>query len=150
MVILNIFLLMLFVTAKTNSVRGLLLASMFIFCTPARAFDEWSDADVKREAVMIGVTTIDWLQTRNIARHNCTNPSTGEHDCYENGPAASFIGSNPSVGQVNNYFAASMLAHIGFVTVLPSKYRAAFQFTSIVYEASYVAGNYKLGISAKF
>jgi len=116
----------------------------------AVAFDEWSEADKTREAVMIGVTTIDWLQTRNIPRHNCTNPTTGEHNCYENGPAASFIGNNPSTGQVNSYFIASMLAHVAIVTVLPSKYRAVFQFTSIVYEASYVAGNYRLGVSAKF
>jgi hypothetical protein len=113
-------------------------------------FDPWSDADVKREAVMIGVTTIDWLQTRNIARHNCTNPSTGEHNCYESGPAASFIGKHPSIGQVNNYFALSMLAHVGIVSALPSKYRSVFQLTSIVYEASYVAGNYQIGISVKF
>ena len=123
---------------------------LFLLSFNACAFDEWSEADKTREAVMVGVTTIDWLQTRNIARHNCTNPDTGAHDCYENGPAAAFIGNNPSIGQVNNYFIASMLVHAGIVTALPSKYRAVFQFTSIAYEASYVAGNYKLGISAKF
>ena len=130
--------------------KNLTFAALMLISFNACAFDDWSEADKTREAVMIGVTTIDWLQTRNISRHNCTNPDTGAHDCYENGPAASFIGNNPSIGQVNNYFAASMLAHVAIVTVLPSKYRAAFQFTSIAYEASYVTGNYRLGISAKF
>jgi len=120
------------------------------FNSTAADFDDWSDADKVREAVFIGITSVDWLQTRNIARHNCTNPATGMHDCYESGPAAMFIGNNPSVGQVNSYFIGAMLAHAGIVTVLPSKYRAVFQFTSIAYEASFIAGNYKIGISAKF
>ena len=123
---------------------------LFLVSFNCFAFDEWSDDDKVRESIFIGITSIDWLQTRNIARHNCTNPATGLHDCYESGPAAMFIGNNPSVGKVNNYFIGAMLTHAGIVTVLPSKYRAVFQFTSIAYEASFVAGNYKIGISAKF
>ena len=112
---------------------------LFLVSFNCFAFDEWSDADVKREAVYLAVDTVDWLQTRNIAR----NPDK----FYETN---SYLGQHPSVGKVNGYFATMMLVHVGIVTVLPSKYRAVFQFTSIVYEASYVAGNYKLGISAKF
>ena len=132
--------------------KNILFAFLFLasFNSTAADFDDWSDADKVREAVYLAVDTVDWLQTRNIARHNCTNPANGAHDCYENGPAASFIGHNPSVGQVNMYFAASILAHVGVVHVLDRKYRTAFQVTSIFYEFSYVYGNYKLGISAKF
>ncbi len=119
--------------------KNLILTVLFLLSFNACAFDEWSEADKTREAVYLAVDTVDWLQTRNIAR----NPDK----YYETN---SYLGEHPSVGKVNCYFVTMMLVHVGFVTVLPSKYRAVFQFTSIAYEASYVAGNYRLGISAKF
>jgi hypothetical protein len=133
-----------------TQMKTILAALLMLVMGDACAFDEWSFQDKALEGTFIAVTVIDWLQTRNIARHNCTNPATGEHDCYENGTAALFIGSSPSVGQVNNYFAASILAHVAFVTVLDKSYRSTFQVTSIFYEASYAYGNYKINISAKF
>lgn len=119
--------------------KNILAAFLFLFSINACAFDEWTSDDKTREAVYLAVDAIDWLQTRNIAR----NPDK----YYETNP---ILGQHPSVGRVNVYFASMMLAHIGIVTALPNKYRAAFQFTSIVYEVNYVAGNYRLGISAKF
>ena len=112
---------------------------LFLLSFNACAFDEWSEADKTREAVYLAVDTIDWLQTRNIAR----NPDK----FYETN---SYLGQHPSVGKVNEYFAVTMLLHVGIVTSLPSKYRSVFQFTTIAYEINYVAGNYQIGISAKF
>ena len=119
--------------------KNLILTALMMLSFNACAFDEWSEADKTREAVYLAVDTVDWLQTRNIAR----NPDK----FYETN---SYLGQHPSVGKVNGYFATMMLVHVCIVTVLPSKYRATFQFTSIAYEASYVAGNYRLGISVKF
>lgn len=115
---------------------ALLLASLN---ASAYDFDDWTAADKTREAVYLAVDAVDWLQTRNIAR----NPER----YYETN---AILGQHPSIGRVNAYFASMMLVHVGIVTALPKEYRAAFQFTSIAYEVSYVAGNYKLGISAKF
>ena len=112
---------------------------LFLLSFNACAFDEWSEADKTREAVYLAVDTVDWLQTRNVARNpqmwHETNPILGQH---------------PSVGSGNMYFVSMMLVHVGIVTALPSQYRSTFQYTSIAYEVSYVAGNYRLGISAKF
>lgn len=112
---------------------------LLLLSSNACAFDEWSEADKTREAVYLALDAVDWMQTRNIAR----NPA----EFYETN---SYLGEHPSVGKVNGYFASMMLLHVGVVTVLPSKHRALFQLTSIVYEAIFVAGNYQLEISAKF
>jgi hypothetical protein len=119
--------------------KNIIAALLMLVSFNCFAFDEWSDADVKREAVYLAVDTVDWLQTRNIAR----NPD----QFYETN---SYLGKHPSVGKVNGYFATMMLVHVGIVTVLPSKHRSTFQFTSIFYELRCVNGNYQLGISAKF
>ena len=119
--------------------KNILFAFLFLISLNACAFDEWSTADKEREAAYLIVDSIDWAQTRNIAR----NPDRW----YETNAA---LGRHPSIGSVNSYFIGMMLVHVGIVTALPSKYRSTFQFTSIAYEASYVAGNYRLGISAKF
>jgi hypothetical protein len=119
--------------------KNLLAAVLFLVSFNCFAFDEWSDADKTREAVYLAVDTVDWLQTRNIAR----NPNIW----HENN---SLLGQHPSIGRVNGFFSTMMLVHVATVTVIPSKYRALFQFTSIAIEISCVANNYSLGISAKF
>ena len=119
--------------------KKLLVIALTLISFNACAFDEWSEADKTREAVYLAVDTVDWLQTRNIAR----NPDKFFETNY-------YLGEHPSVGKVNGYFITIMLVHVGIVTALPSKYRSTFQYTSIAYEVSYVAGNYRLGISTKF
>ena len=116
-----------------------ILVTILFFALPSRASDLWSDADVKREAVYLAVDTVDWLQTRNIARD--------PNKWYETN---SVLGEHPSVGKVNMYFATMMLVHIGIVDALPSEYRPVFQYTTIMVELNYVAHNYSLGISMKF
>ena len=101
--------------------------------------DEWTTADTEREAAYLIVDAVDWAQTRDISR----NPNK----YYETN---AILGKHPSIGSVNSYFIGMMLVHIGIVTIIPSSYRSTFQFTSIAYEASYVVGNYRIGINAKF
>lgn len=113
-------------------------------------FIKWSLKDKVLEGVLIAVAVFDWLQTRNIARHNCTNPETGLHDCYENGIASIFIGNHPSIGMINNYFTASITAHVALVWIMPAKYRTLFQCGTIAIELSFVYHNHLIGISSQF
>jgi len=112
---------------------------LFLLSFNACAFDEWSEADKTREAVYLAVDTVDWLQTRTIAK----NPNK----YYEKNP---ILGDHPSVGQVNNYSLCMMLAHVAAVTVIPSEYRAPFQYVSIAVVSNSVYKNYKLGITINF
>jgi len=120
----------------------------------AFSFGDWSDDDKEREATWLTFTVIDWLQTRNATKERCTNPYK---NCEERGLASIFIGNHPSIGQVNNYFAATIIAHIKIVDLLPQKNvkipfinRSTFQLTTISFEIYCDYHNYKLGISAEF
>jgi hypothetical protein len=119
--------------------KNIIFAFLFLLSFNAYSFDEWTSADKEHEAAYLTIDAIDWLQTRNIA----SNPNA----LYETNP---ILGKHPSIGSVNSYFISMMLIHVGIVSALPSKYRSTFQFTSIAYEASYVYGNFRVGINAKF
>lgn len=113
---------------------------IFMISLNCYASDKWSDADKIRETIFLTVDTMDWLQTRNIAR----NPDK----YYEK---TSFIyGSHPSVGKVNNLFLAGALLHVGFANTLCSKPRENFQYITIFLELLTVIENRKLGISMAF
>jgi hypothetical protein len=101
--------------------------------------DEWTSADTYREVVYLAVDSVDWAQTRNIARSN------GLY--YEQNNA---IGRHPSVRQVDRYFAEAALAHVGIAYTLPKNWRAGFQYVSIGVELGWVSHNRQLNISARF
>lgn len=115
--------------------KFILALSLFI-STPAFA---WSDGDTKREAVYLTLHTMDWLQTREIAR----NPARW----YETN---SILGEQPSIGRVNNYFALTGLAHILVSKALNPKYRKVFQYVTIGIEGGVVVHNYSIGIEVRF
>ena len=114
------------------------LAVMLFISIPAFA-DDWSSTDTKREAVYLTLHSMDWMQTRYIAK----NPS-------EYSELNSILGEHPSVGKVNNYFVATALLHVGAAYILPSEYRKAFQYLTIGMEFGVVAHNYQIGINLDF
>jgi hypothetical protein len=99
----------------------------------------WSRADTYRQAAVIGVGAVDWLQTREIAK----NPEK----YYEMNP---ILGSHPSTKEVDAYFAACALAHTGVAMALPPKWREPWQYLWIGLEAATVAHNYNIGIKIDF
>jgi hypothetical protein len=120
-------------TPMKTIILVLLLATM-----PAMA-DDWTIADKQREAVYLALHAIDWAQTRTIAR----NPDRW----YEVNP---ILGEHPSVGRVDGYFAVMALAHIAVSNALPTRYRTAWQYVSIGFEAGVAGHNLSLGIGVKF
>lgn len=112
---------------------------LFFLAFPCFA-DEWTDADTAREATFQTLATIDWLQTRNIAR----NPEV----YWEQYNAV--LGNHPSIGQVNNTFAVWMIGHYLVSKYLPQEFRAPFQYVTIGVEVGDVVHNFSIGLSAHF
>ena len=110
---------------------------MLLISAPCFA-DDWTSADTKREAVYLTLHSMDWMQTRYIAK----NPSFHEQN--------DLVGRNPSIGKVNNYFVATALLHVGVAYLLPTEYRKAFQYITIGMEIGAVAHNYQIGIKLDF
>lgn len=112
---------------------------IFLLLVSSSAFaDDWSRADSYREAAYLTLHTMDWAQTRNIAR----NPAYYEQN--------SILGKHPSVSQVNQYFAATAALQFAVAYYLPPEYRKAFQYITLGIEFGAVTHNISLGIKATF
>ena len=116
-----------------------LLILLFLVSLPAKAVDPWSHEDKVRLAIWGTLQTVDWLQTRNIAKH--------PDQWYETNPR---LGNHPTPGEVNRFFLTTTATHILIANFLPSEYRKVFQYLSIGYEFSYVERNYRIGIKMEF
>lgn len=113
----------------------LLVTSSFV----ARADEAWDTTDKALAGVALAATVIDWSQSRYIAR----NPALFE----ENNP---LLGLHPSVGNVNAYFATSIVAGAALAYVLPKDYRKYFLGGVAVLEISAVSRNKHIGIRLQF
>lgn len=117
-----------------------------VFPAQLRAQDHanwrWRTSDTVREAVVLGVSAVDWSQTLGIEEAN----ERGLH-LHEMNP---ILGRHPSRGQINRYFAASLLAHVVVARLLPQRMREAFQYLSIGFELEVTAHNAKMGCRITF
>lgn len=111
---------------------------LFLLLISSAQADEWTRSDTYREATYLTLHTMDWAQTRNIAR----NPIYYEQNAI--------LGKHPSVGRVDGYFALTGLAHLAVSYYLPAEYRKAFQYVTIGVEGGAVAHNFSIGVSAGF
>ena len=116
-----------------------IILDLFLLFTSNSQADEWTAADTGREAVYLTLHSIDWAQTRNIAR----NPDKW----YEQN---SYLGKHPSVAQVDRYFIAAGAIQFAVAYYLPAEYRKAFQYVTIGVEGGAVVHNFSLGIEVKF
>lgn len=120
------------------SLRHILLAVLMLVGLPARAADPWSRADIIRETAVVTVSTADWLQTIELTQRMGRpelNPLLGPH---------------PTRGEINRYFAASILLHVAITRALPARFRPAWQYGSIGWELAIVGHNASVGIRVTF
>ena len=112
------------------------LVLMFLVSGSLLAGD-WSHGDTVREGVVLGTLLVDWAQTRQIQAHSDrwheVNPLIGRQN-----------------GQVNRYFIAGALVHMGVAYLLPPKARKVFQYVTIGMEAGCIANNYSIGVRFSF
>lgn len=98
--------------------------------------DSWTTEQKIVEGYMIMVTVIDYGQTVDIA-------SKGE----ELNP---MLGSNPSKETVKAYFIKSSLAHFIVASMLPSKWRTRFLYTTSGYQTAFILHNHWIGYRVEF
>ena len=116
------------------------ILALLLLPLPAFA-DEWSDADTKREAVYLSIHTIDWLQTRTIAKENWPD---GRFERNQ------ILGKHPSVQTLDIHYAITSFGHYYIATLLPTEWRKAWQYIAIGDAGSAIINNYSLGVRIKF
>lgn len=112
---------------------------LFLLVPFSSSASDWTREDTYREAAYLTLHTMDWAQTRNIAR----NPDRW----YERN---SFLGPHPTTSKVDQYFVATAALQFAVAYYLPAEYRKAFQYVTIGIEGGAVVHNFRLGVSARF
>lgn len=102
---------------------------------PSVCFGEWTGEDTAREVVYLGFHVVDWGQTLDIADH--------PDRWHENNAV---LGSHPSRGEVNRYFALTALLHPVVSYLLPRPYREVWQYVTIGVELGATVNNARIGI----
>lgn len=134
--------------------RNLLFAMVLLTSASAQA-QEWTEADTWREGGVIALEVVDWGQTLNIARHPSSAPvaATWGHPAD---PASGYreanwlLGTHPSTDKVNAYFISSIALHVLLARLLPDRWRLAYQYATMGFEASVIAHNFRLGLKVTF
>jgi hypothetical protein len=138
------YLLLLAALAGPASAQGLAL--------PASTWESnWTRGDTYRQSAVTALLIYDWSQTNHMAKNRCSDGainSCGKH-FGEDGLAKVWVGVHPSVGKVNNYFAASIIGHAAISYLLPRGWREGWQYVQIGISVQTVRTNY-LGIKYGF
>jgi len=111
-----------------------LSALLLIISIPAHA--GWTTGEKVAEVTYLTLHTADWLQTRFIAKH----PQT----YYES--FNTVLGSHPSVGKVNLWFASTALLQPLIADALPHSWRKLWIGTGIGMEFILTTHNAQIGI----
>lgn len=101
----------------------------------------WERTDSYRETVYMTLHTIDWLQTRSVAKNGWPNGR------YETN---SLLGKYPSVRKLDTHYAITSIGHIWIAHLLPPKWRVAWQYIAIGDSGLAVVNNYTLGVRIEF
>lgn len=122
--------------------RSILATALLTTACSAYADDYFRDWRRVDSVLLVSAETLlvaDWGQTHHVARH------PDEH--LENNPV---LGSHPSSGDVDRYFAVATLGTAIAAALLPPKPRRWFLGGVVVLEAVVVARNYRLGIRFEY
>ena len=99
----------------------------------------WTPADSAREAAYLALHVADWGQSLDIADH--------PERWHEHNPV---LGSHPTRGDVNRYFAVTGVLHPVVSYALPRGWREVWQYSTIGLEMYCVGNNYSVGIGMGF
>lgn len=120
---------------------GLLAIFLLALDNMARADeDTWTAADTVREQTYVVLHTIDWLQTRTIAKQGWSGRT-------EMNP---LLGLAPSPGKLDALYAATSLGHYWISKAFPGSQRKYWQYITISGEGFAVAYNHSVGVRIKF
>lgn len=120
--------------------KELLLCAILIwaFMGPHAQADSWSEGDKWRQGAYTVLHMADWHQTHQIS------DSTSDTDVNP------IMGPSPSDGQIDRYFAGTLIIHYVIAHNLPRDWRKRFQYVTIAVEAGAVAHNWSVGYTIEF
>ena len=116
-----------------------LIIMLVLITSSAFAFDKWDKTDYSLAAAALTLSTVDWMQTRNIANH--------PNEFYELNP---IIGKHPSTEKVNTYFISMIIVGAGIAYALPSRWRKVWLGSCTALELGVTAHNFDIGIGLRF
>ncbi len=99
---------------------------------------DWGKEDTSLQTAVVVFILADWAQTRYIA----SNP-----EFIETNP---ILGPNPSIEEVDQYFAICALGNTAIAYFLPKKFRKWWQVLSLSTQINFVNHNYNLGVKMQF
>mgnify|MGYP006863133829 FL=1 len=118
-----------------TKVEAVVLVAVLMMCGCAG----WTRADTYRQVGVVGLSGIDWLQTRKIAQ----NPDRW----YERNPV---LGRHPSIEKVDAWFAGTIAVNTAVAMILPPGWREGWQYVSIGWEGTMVGNNMSIGLGIGF
>lgn len=123
---------------QAKIVKTLLLGFLLALTNPCHAGD-WTTGDTWRQSGATVLIMADWAQTRYTVKHPA--------DLYA---SDSVIGRHPSMGAVNKYFTAAIVANFVISWQLPAAYRHAWQYGTITFETYSVERSFRAGAKIEF
>ena len=102
------------------------------------SFDEWTKEDKVLQGINLTLHTIDWLQTKEIARND---------EYKEENP---WLGEYPTVHEVDRYMLTAGIAKVLITHILPQEYRKYMLMFWIGSTSMAVIHNYSIGIRIRF
>jgi hypothetical protein len=112
--------------------------AIFLLLVSTTVQAQWTSVE-SRELVYAGLLYVDYKQTLYITEHP-----------KQFSEANFLLGSHPSPSRVRNYFAISMLSHSVITYMLPEKYKPAWQWGTIAFEAAVDLRNRHVGVHFTF
>ena len=101
--------------------------------------NEWTKLNTKLELTHIGLSLIDWRQSRHAMKHQ---------DLYEE--SNPLLRENVSPETIDAWFAGYTFIHYGISYLLPRDWREVWQGITIIRKAGNVYHNYQIGLKFGF
>lgn len=130
------------------------IIAVFVLLPATSRANDWTTADTLWQATYTALHVADWGQTLHI--RECERESTvfngqtyykGGCDHAERNP---ILGEYPTRGEVNAYFATTLILHTAIAYYLPPPYRRIWQIVWIGVQANTVSRNINAGVKFSF
>jgi len=118
-----------------NPAIMILTCLLFFGC----ATGPWTKEQALLQGVMSSLNIIDWGQTLDIADK--------PNEYYETNP---ILGKRPDRGEVNRYFASTMMLKVLITHLLPFEYRKYWLGLNIIVSGYCVQNNYRIGLRVNY
>jgi hypothetical protein len=127
---------------KKPSIYVALILALSVPLSAYGMCNKWTSTDTALAATVLVPLTIDWSQTRQIAK-GFTNPRTGNRVIESN----KLLGPLPSTQEVDRHFVAGVVLTGAVACLLPPEYRRPLLTGIGVVELGFILHNRKLGLS---